>query len=269
MKYINLVEAAAGVVPRVHSVYSAFHQVYAPDFSFQGEKHDFWEAVCILGGTAVITSDSNVYNLEKNNVIFHQPMEFHKIASGSGLPLEVVIFSFSADGDMDYFENGLFKIHADEAPLFYEIPAAADKISSGGIYAELLISRIERALILLKTKERIHSAASSLPQAKEFKKIVGVMKNHLHEKLTVEEIADLCSLSAANTKKIFTKYAGIGVMKYFNGMKIDLAAKMLARGASIIEVSDSLAFDNQNYFSTVFKRETGLSPSAYRKKNQI
>ena len=58
----------------------------------------------------------------------------------------------------------------------------------------------------------------------------------------------------------------MGVIKYFTGLKINLAAKMLEQGTSIVEISKALSFDNQNYFSTVFKREMGVSPSAYREK---
>lgn len=269
MKYKNMIEADEKKYPRVRRVYTAFHAFYDRDFAFPGEKHNFWEVVYIRGGGAVITADSMVYSLGKGEVIFHKPMEFHKIASNSNEMLEVIIFSFAADGDLDYFKNGIFKISPRGGEIAEKIPPLAEKAAKNPTAAQLLINIIERFLITLRPEERLSNVPGDSPGAREFREIVNTMERHIGERLTIDELASLCRLSGANMKKIFYRYTGTGVIKYFNAMKIERAAQLLEQGKSIVEISDGLGFDNQNYFSTVFKREMGICPSAYRRKNEF
>lgn len=266
VEYINVIEKEIAEIARVTAVYSAFHKINEPNFYFKGEKHDFWEVVYVVSGKALITADSRIYNLEKGDIVFHKPMEFHKLASNSGENLEVVIFSFAATGDMSYFNNGLFKAVPEQQQLIIGIPDIFEKYSANSAYAQLLANTIEHFLIMLKLNSKMISKLDGSNSAKEFKKIVNLMNEHIYENITVDMLADMCGLSAANMKKIFRKYTGMGVIKYFTGLKMNLAAKMLGKGLGILEISEKMSFDNQNYFSTVFKREMGVSPTAYREK---
>lgn len=61
-------------------------------------------------------------------------------------------------------------------------------------------------------------------------------------------------------QQTFSKYAGMGTMKYFNRLKIEKAIKMLQKGSSVQETADALGFSSQNYFSATFKRITVKTP---------
>ena len=56
-------------------------------------------------------------------------------------------------------------------------------------------------------------------------------------------------------------------MNYYNLMKIKEAKKLLSKN-SVSEVSRLLSFNNPYYFSRVFKKYEGISPSEYKAKNQ-
>ena len=71
-------------------------------------------------------------------------------------------------------------------------------------------------------------------------------------------------MSEVNLKKTFSKYLNIGVINYYNNLKINSAMTMLKDGMTVRETAEALGFANQNYFSTVFKRITGRTPSNYR-----
>lgn len=266
MEYVNIIKNGTEKIVHVTAVYSAFGKVNLPDFYFRGESHDFWEVVYIVGGKALITADSRIYNLEKGDMVFHKPMEFHKIASSGGENLEVVIFSFSVTGDMSYFNNAIFKATPEQQKLILSIPELLAKKQENIIFEQLLVNTIERFLIMLKLNSKAVSKLDGSGSAIEFRKIVSLMNKHIYENITVDGLADMCGLSTANMKKIFRKYTGMGIIKYFNGLKMNCAAKMIEQGLAITEISEKLSFDNQNYFSTVFKREMGLSPRAYREK---
>jgi AraC-like DNA-binding protein len=53
----------------------------------------------------------------------------------------------------------------------------------------------------------------------------------------------------------------MSVHKYFLTLKIKTATVLLKGGMSVSEVSDTLGFSSQGYFSATYKRETGNNPS--------
>ena len=61
----------------------------------------------------------------------------------------------------------------------------------------------------------------------------------------------------------------IGIAEYIRKTRISAAKKMLAQNESVSAVARKSGFEDYNYFSKVFKRETGLSPSQYKKKLRI
>ncbi|MGN0492964.1 MAG: cupin domain-containing protein, partial [Acutalibacteraceae bacterium] len=49
------------------------------DFFFAGESHDFWEAVFVSKGEITATADERIYKLSQGMLLFHKPMEFHRL----------------------------------------------------------------------------------------------------------------------------------------------------------------------------------------------
>ena len=99
-----------------------------------------------------------------------------------------------------------------------------------------------------------------------FRSAVLLMDENIYDWISAEYIAKNLNISVSYLKKIFSKYAGLGIHKYFLKSKITLACRLLRRGMSVCEVSEKLSFSSHNYFSTVFKRETGRLPSEFRKE---
>ena len=102
---------------------------------------------------------------------------------------------------------------------------------------------------------------SDSPEAQILKQAVEYMNDHISSTASVADIAAHCSISEAGLKRIFQKYAGIGIHKYFLQMKIKKATELLQRGCSVNEAAEKLGFGSQSYFSAAYKRETGRSPS--------
>jgi AraC-like DNA-binding protein len=97
------------------------------------------------------------------------------------------------------------------------------------------------------------------------------MKDFLDTKITSKfKIDELCrhiSRSESQTIRIFKKAYGVTPYTYVLGKKTDLAKKLLCdTNLSIKEIADKLCFADEYYFSNVFKKKTGVTPSAYRKQ---
>ncbi len=94
------------------------------------------------------------------------------------------------------------------------------------------------------------------------------ISEHVEERLTLNGVAEVFSISPNYLSVLFSKYNDIGFTDYINQTKIDAAKKMLTENnLKIYEVSDILGFESASYFSRVFKKMTGGSPRDYM--NQI
>ena len=123
--------------------------------------------------------------------------------------------------------------------------------------------RLERWLLLVMRNATDNGIVES-SGAMRYAEIVNVLQEHLCEQLSAGDVARLCNMSLSNLKKIFTKYAGMGVSRYFTEMKMRRAAVLLQSGKRVGEVANELGFADQNYFSTVFRRIMGVPPGHYR-----
>lgn len=67
--------------------------------------------------------------------------------------------------------------------------------------------------------------------------------------------------------RIFKKYKNMTPIDYFNRLKIDRACELLVQFSSLPlqKISDMLGFNDVYYFSKVFKKIVGVSPSVYRR----
>lgn len=260
------------------SINSAFIRNAHEDFYFEGEMHNFWEMVYVLEGSITVSEDDRIYELSSGQAVFHKPMEFHRLWCKKGQQGKLIILSFSYDGNLiDELGKGVFMLNLYLRQMLEE---TFEQILSSFGCSETPLSTpkadsLEESISYVKLELLLLSIASEIsPDKKQeytigahnYKKILSVMKSHIDENLSVDEIAALCCLSTSNLKKTFHTYAGCGVMQHFNRLRIIRAGELLRSGNSVADVSDMMSFSSPGYFSTVFKRETGILPTQYRIK---
>ncbi|MFI3174277.1 MAG: helix-turn-helix transcriptional regulator [Bacillota bacterium] len=84
--------------------------------------------------------------------------------------------------------------------------------------------------------------------------------------LGIAEIADFLGVSKHHLIRLFSKEVGISPQKYFIKYKLLQSKILLAdHGLAIESVALGSGFSTGNYYTKVFKKEYGLTPSEYRK----
>ena len=74
------------------------------------------------------------------------------------------------------------------------------------------------------------------------------------------------NLSKSQISREFKKYYNLTPYQYLLNRRITIAQNLLAKTSiSIKEISDSLCFADEYYFSNIFKKKNSISPLAYRK----
>ena len=98
---------------------------------------------------------------------------------------------------------------------------------------------------------------------------INFMLENLTKKLKLEEIAAETGLSASHFSRLFVNRTGHSPIDYFIQLKIQRACRLIDNsGWSIADVSREMGFDDQFYFSRVFRKVMGMSPNDYRKRGK-
>lgn len=256
-----------------------FTKKAASKFYFAGESHPFWEMVYVSEGSVGITADERVYMLSAGDVIFHKPMEFHRIWSGEGTTPVFHVISFVAEGSfVKSLEKTAVKCDGAMTELIKKVLVAKDEAFTivnadrvAGIKNEFAAFECIKMLELFICRATLcGDAVATAPEndAEIFGRAVNFMHERLFEHLTVDDVASGCFVSKSKLKKIFSKYMGFGVSEYFTHLKIKKACRLLEGGESVGKVSEELGFSNQFYFSEVFKKIMKISPSKYKTEHK-
>lgn len=87
---------------------------------------------------------------------------------------------------------------------------------------------------------------------------------HVRERLTLNETAAVFGISPNYLSQLFGRYNDLGFTEYINACKIAESKRLLDTGTyKVFEVADMLGFESSFYFSRVFKKLEGISPSDY------
>jgi AraC-like DNA-binding protein/ligand-binding sensor protein len=101
--------------------------------------------------------------------------------------------------------------------------------------------------------------ASALRKAERF-----IWENYTR-KITLQEVSTAAGLSAPYFSTIFKEEIGENLSCYLNRLRVEKAAHMLTEtGLTLNEIASSCGFEDQSWFSKIFKSFTGISPGRYR-----
>lgn len=88
----------------------------------------------------------------------------------------------------------------------------------------------------------------------------------LADNLTISDYASHVHLSASYFSSLFKKIKGMTVHQYVTNKKIQLAQHMLLEDQQVQEIAANLGFENRRYFSEVFKKMTGKTPTEFKQQ---
>jgi len=92
--------------------------------------------------------------------------------------------------------------------------------------------------------------------------------SHSADKFSLQEIAKAMYVNGSYLLRVYKAHTGRTLLWYHTFLRCENAKKLLSESdLSISEVGESVGFVSSAHFSHVFKKMTGLSPSAFRREH--
>ena len=263
----SLHDAAISRCPDVLGFHASLNRYFRRNYEFAGETHPFYELVYVVNGSVGVTAGEEVYTLQAGQMLIHPPEEFHRIWSECESEPHVLNLSFYA-GALPYQSGRVSQIQGTRGRELIEICEGVQRGLKNGersLLNEMRV-RLELWLLCVCAQGGDAVAPSESASALRYAEVITLLREHIREPLTAQQIAQLSHMSLSGLKKIFSQYAGMGVMSYFTEMKMRHAVVLLKSGKRVGETAVELGYTDQNYFSTVFHRIMGVSPGTLRSR---
>lgn len=97
-------------------------------------------------------------------------------------------------------------------------------------------------------------------------KAIAFIHENFAEEFSIAELAEMLGIERRRFSELFEQYKGLSPIQYITEYRIRIAREMLRVGQhSIAEIAEKVGYQDHFYFSRVFKKHVGMSPSKYRK----
>ena len=259
------------------------------NYTFPGETHDCWEFLYVDRGSVVVTAGSTVYFMKAGEVAFHRPGEFHSFFAVGDADIIVISF-YSTSAAMHRLEEKVLLLHSrekeqlkrlvDEAQLVYKHfendppyirmvkvdtpPWACD---------QMIKTQLEQLLILICRRDdnvgfsqravpanRLNQGPVLAQRAKDY------LQAHYAEPITLDSLAAALQVSVSQVKRVFREQISQSMVNYLASLRIGQAKRLIREGKlNFTQVAEQVGYDSIYYFSSLFKKRTGMTMTEYAK----
>lgn len=249
--------------------------------------HKAVEIIFVIDGYGFMKFDNDIVKIIKNNTLIIPSEKAHQFYVETNCSCKLInihidfgaiVLDKSNDSisDSDYFTD-LFNSNQEFLMLTdYETVESAmkrivfemnDKSSNYETLVKLYFCEL---FILLSRLIEENKKKEDRASKKYVKQAVRFIEDSLVQDLTVEIISKEVHISPNYLHHIFRDSTGFSVMEYVTMKRIAKSKDLLkSTKKKITEVASLVGLPNSQYFSTLFKRYTDMTPNQYRKLNQM
>jgi len=100
-----------------------------------------------------------------------------------------------------------------------------------------------------------------------FERISSYVRKYYYKDITIHTLTEQNNVNRNRLSYVFRKHAGMGPAEYLLNYRIKMAQKMLCTsGVPVQQIAQAVGITDPFYFSRVFKKRVGISPTKYREK---
>ncbi len=246
----------------IHFVYETnFHKFSQPFF------YSIFRIHIVTKGNAVLKIHDKKYKLDVGTVFFAFPAGLYEITASEDF--EYYYISFTGPEAQDFLNGFGINIFS---PVYYGFEMIIDFWNNSIKRINKKNINVLTECVFLYTLSFIDNSKDKTPKYDNlFEQIVDYIDNHYRDSdISLKKIADIFSYTEKYLSYLFKKNMNISFKSYINNLRIQYAYHKLVENnvTSIAEIALSCGYSDSHYFSKVFKKVGGISPTEYIKKHK-
>jgi AraC-like DNA-binding protein len=248
-----------------------------PCFPLHG--HDFHELVIVASGNGWHVLNGEPHLLSCGEVIYLEPQDRHAFAEVHDLCLTNVIYRPNAallhpDRVSPYLppstepagERRYWQISGDVLDRLEPLLAALTRESGNSLPgSELMAQALFVQLIVTLWRDRFATDGEALSSSARLSHILSYLRHNCTEPIDFDELADRYGFSPRHFRRLFRQATASTPQGYLVKLRLGRAMRALrSSDANVTDIALTSGFNDGNYFSSSFRKLTGMSPSRYR-----
>lgn len=251
-------------------------KVWYNDVFVEPHAHTYFQWIYVLKGEGDIRIGDTTYRCRPKQLLWVQRNAIHSIYGA-----DMVTFECKFIG-RDERDNSLFAslppvLDDVEETVYALVQQMEQEIRQNAPFRDeavkLDLSRLLLLLLRYAANSNVRKQETALrkkpvPQAPShpLDAVVHWMEQHLSEKWTVKELAELANMEYKYFSTLFKKHYGIGPKQYSCQLRIDAVKQLLVQTElTISEIAEQAGFERIHALDRLFLQYEGMTPSQYRK----
>lgn len=248
----------------VSHVAFAYMRCQNPGYIFQQESRNYHGLVFVLSGELTMTSDTETVCIGSGGILLQWQGETYRLEITSSQPSEYIVISYLAE-PLDTIRSLLPQRSFSPSHLHRYADRFSFAVRLANAYRICTQTRLRAnvqdilcCIIEDYYQHCLFAKESFAEMAMDF------MENNFAAPISSQDISDHVGISTSHLRLLFKKQFGLSLMHCLNQIRIRRAKELLSSGMfRVAEVANLCGFQNEYYFSRVFKQFTGTTPGKY------
>ena len=271
----------------LHTAFNIYH-FEALQWEHSVHKHTYFEIIFILQGEGVHNLNGNSFAYTEGDVFLVGPEDFHDFEIATLTEFCFIRFNESflkhstQEGNawQKIVDSLLYTSSQSRGSIVHDLPEKqklhrllhvleSEYQSPESQYFEIIRDNLMRSIMMILARNLLGQSAAPIATNDSVEAILRYIKQHIYEPsaLTIEHLAEVFHYSPAYISIFFKRHTGEPLKQYITKLKMSLIeARLQYSQHSLTEIADEFGFTDESHFCKQFRKYTGKTPTAFRKK---
>lgn len=235
--------------------------------------HDHIELLFFEGDPCTVNCGGKINDAYKNDMIIVNSNEIHSYLPKKGDILHTCVSIYPAFFDDVTFKGIIFKNLVSQDSFVKEcIRQLTEEQEHPKTASDMFIKAKTYELMTYLTRNYAEECLTKTEYNKRRAKqkrvndILTFIRDHYHENISTKTLSEEFYLSESYICRLFKKEIGTSPIEHINNLRINEAEILLKNTSeNVTSIAMRLGFSDLNYFSRIFKKQTGITPREYRR----
>ncbi|MDC3418542.1 AraC family transcriptional regulator [Aquibacillus salsiterrae] len=255
------------------------------EFNMEKHKHIAIEIMYVIRGKCTVEVDDEIIELKERQYIFMNPNVLHRLIVNKKNACQMLNIEFEWKDDKNhitnvqtlmkrderlmemFFSDETYFVLRDADQVYFTLKSLVLELGAKTNKNDLMIDILfVQLFISIAENKREQMEHSSELNKYSIDKVVSYIHENYDYDIGVEELAQLVHLHPNYLHRVFKQEMDMTINKYITKVRIEKAKELLENSdISVTNIANYVGINSSQYFSSIFKKHTGLSPVAYRK----